>query len=140
MAKIQIVLAMTLDGFLPGESEKLMQWVRNDKRGFPRWKEESTYPLSPDYPLLDLVCTKDSTDESFIYYAEITDKDSVELLRGLFLYHIVDEIVLYLLPITANKGIHVMEHVSPCHWSLHKVRQCPEGICCMVYRKRLRLF
>lgn len=137
MAKIQIALAMTLDGFLPEESEKLMQWVKTEKKGFPRWKEESTYPLFPDYPLLDLVCTKDTTDESFIYYAEITDKGGVELLRGLFLYHIVDEIVLYLLPITANKGIHVMKHISPCHWSLQKVRQYPEGICCMVYRKRL---
>lgn len=68
-----------------------------------------------DYPLLDLVCNKDQTDESFIYYAEITDKDNVELLRGLFLYHIVDEIIIYLLPITAHKGIHVLKHLSPSY-------------------------
>lgn len=131
---------MTLDGFLPEDNEKLMQWVKTDKRGFPRWKEECTYPLFPDYPLLDLVCAKDKTDESFIYHAEINDKESLELLRGLFLYHIVDEIILYLLPITVNKGIHIMQHVSPCHWSLYKVRQYPGSICCMIYRKRLRLF
>lgn len=139
MAKVQVVMAVTLDGFLPEDNENLMQWVKTDKRGFSRWKEKCTYPLFPDYPLLDLVCNKDKTNESFIYYAEIIDKDSAELLRGLFLYHIVDEIILYLVPFTTNKGIHVMKQISPCQWSLHKVRQYRNGICCMVYRKCPRL-
>ena len=139
MAKVQVIMAATLDGFLPETNERLTQWVRTDKRGFPRWKEKAAYPLFPDYPLLDLICNKDKSDETFIYYAEITDKDSAELLRGLFLYHAVDEIVLYLIPITTNKGIHIMKHISPCLWSLHKVWQYRNGICCMVYRKRSRL-
>lgn len=140
MAKVRIVMTITLDGFLPEDNENLMQWVKTDKKGFPRWKEECTYPLFPDYPLLDLVCHKDKADESLIYHAEISDKESVELLRGLFLYHVVDEMIVYLLPTTAGKGIHIMKHVSPCHWSLHKVKQHRNGICCMVYRKCEHLF
>lgn len=140
MAKVRIVMAMTLDGFLPEDNENLMQWVKTDKKGFPHWKEECVYPLFPDYPLIDLVCNKDRTDDSFIYYAEISDKDSAELLRGLFLYHIVDEMVVYLLPVTAGKGIHLMKQVSSCHWSLHKVKQYSNGICYMIYRRCKRLF
>ena len=140
MAKVRIVMAITLDGFLPEDSENLMQWVKTDKKGFSRWKEECAYPLFPGYPLLDLVCNKDRTDDSFIYHAEISDKDSAELLRGLFLYHIVDEIIVYLLPVTTGKGIHIMKHVSPCHWSLHKVKQYRNGICHIVYWKRKKLF
>lgn len=139
MAKVQVVMAATLDGFLPENNENLMQWVKNDKKGFPRWREKAAYPLSPDYPLLDLVCNKDRTDESFTYYAEITDKDSAELLRGLSLYHVVDEIIFYLIPVTTNKGIQVMQQISPCQWSLQKTWQYRNGICCMVYRKSRQL-
>ena len=140
MAKVRIMIAMTLDGFLPEENEKRMQWVKTDKKGFSHWKKESTYPLFSDYPLLDLVCSKERTDDSFIYYTEITDNKSVELLRGLFLYHIVDEMILYLIPVTAGKGTHIMRYVSPCYWSLHKVKQYRNGICCMVYQKGKKLF
>lgn len=139
MAKVQVVMAATLDGFLPENNEDLMQWVKTDKRGFPHWRAKAAYPLFPDYPLLDLICNKNRVDESFTYYAEVTGKDSAELLRGLFLYHAVDEIVLYLIPITTNKGIHIMGQLSPCRWSLHKVWQYRNGICCMVYRKCPRL-
>ena len=140
MAKIQIALAMTLDGFLPEENEKMMQWVKTNKNGFPRWKEECSFPLFPGYPLLDLICSKDQSDKDFTYYAQITDKDSVELLRGLFLYYMVDEIIIYLLPLTTNKGIHIMKHVSPCQWSLYKTKQYPSGISMMIYRKYKKLF
>lgn len=133
-------MTMTLDGYLPEDNENLMQWVKTDKKGFSLWKEEDVYPLFPNYPLLDLVCNKDKADDSFIYHAEISDKNSVGLLRGLFLYHIVDEMIVYLLPITTGKGMHIMKHVSPCHWSLHKVRHYDNGICLMVYQKSKKLF
>lgn len=140
MAKVQVVMTMTLDGFLPEKNENLIQWVKTDRKGFPHWKEKCSYPLFPDYPLLDLICNKDKEDDNLIYHAEIIDKESVELLRGLFLYHLVDEIVLYVIPVTTNKGIHVMKHISPCRWSLYKVKQYPGGICLMIYRKSKKLF
>ena len=37
MAKIQIIAAMTMDGFLPKADENLMQWVMHDAKGFPYW-------------------------------------------------------------------------------------------------------
>lgn len=73
MARIQLVMTMTLDGFLP---EELARTV-------------------------------------------------VELLQRLFFYHMVNEAVIYLLPITVNKGIHIMKHVSPCQWLLYKAKQYP---------------
>ena len=55
MAKIQIIAAMTMDGFLPKADESLMQWVMNDAKGFPYWHEQSVYRLMQHYPLLDLL-------------------------------------------------------------------------------------
>lgn len=58
MAKVQIITAMTLDGFLPGEDEELFKWVKTDKRGFPFWHGKSTFMLSIGYPMLDLICER----------------------------------------------------------------------------------
>lgn len=135
MARIQVAMAVTIDGFLPDKDHTLAKWVRTSSNGFPRWRNVCSYPLFPKYPLLDLIYDKERSDDTFVYYAEITDKESAELLRGLFLYHIVDELILYLLPATTSKGIHIMQHVSPCLWKLHGVRHYNNGICCMIYRK-----
>lgn len=51
MAKIQIITAVTMDGFLPKADENLMQWVLNDSKGFPYWHERSIYRLVPNYRL-----------------------------------------------------------------------------------------
>ena len=76
MAKIQIIAAMTMDGFLPKADESLMQWVMNDAKGFPYWHEQSVYRLMPHYPLLDLLAEKHSDkNQSDTYIAEISDKD-----------------------------------------------------------------
>ena len=99
MAKIQIIAAMTMDGFLPKADESLMQWVMNDAKGFPYWHEQSVYRLMQHYPLLDLLAEKHSdNNQSDTYIAEISDKDSIEFLRGLSRYNLIDEMVVYILP------------------------------------------
>lgn len=78
MAKIQIITAVTMDGFLPKADENLMQWVLNDSKGFPYWHERSIYRLVPNYPLLDLLAERDSDkNRSDIYIAEISDTQSI---------------------------------------------------------------
>ena len=78
MAKIQIIVAMTMDGFLPKADENLMQWVMNDAKGFPYWHEQSVYRLMPHYPLLDLLAENHSDkNKSDTYITEISDKDSI---------------------------------------------------------------
>ena len=75
MAKIQIITAMTLDGFLPKADENLMQWVMNDDKGFPYWHEHSIYRLTPHYPLLDLLAERHSNkNKSDIYIVPQDEK------------------------------------------------------------------
>ena len=100
MARIQVVTAITLDGFLPEPAGAHVSWVRNDRRGFPFWRERCSALILP-HSILDLLCEKDIRDDSFIYLAEIIEPESVELLRGLFLYDLVDELEAYQLPFSA---------------------------------------
>ena len=121
MAKIQIITAVTMDGFLPKADENLMQWVLNDSKGFPYWHECSIYRLVPNYPLLDLLAERDSDkNRSDIYIAEISDTQSIELMRGLSRYNLIDEMVIYILPIIAGKGTPMFDDLSPSRWSVHK--------------------
>ena len=135
MAKIQIIAAMTMDGFLPKADENLMQWVMNDTKGFPYWHERSVYRLMPHYPLLDLLAEKHSdNNQSDTYIAEISDNDSIELLRGLSRYNLIDEMVIYILPIIAGKGTPVFDDLSPSRWSVHKTTSFSNGITRIIYR------
>lgn len=135
MAKIQIITAVTMDGFLPTADENLMQWVMNDAKGFPYWHEHSIYRLMPHYPLLDLLAEKHSdNNQSDTYIAEISDKDSIELLRGLSRYNLIDEMVVYILPIIAGKGTPVFDDLSPSRWSVHKTTSFSNGITRIIYR------
>lgn len=138
MARIQVVTAMTLDGFLPETARALVSWIRNDRRGFSLWRERCSAFILP-HSILDLLCEKDCKGDSFTYLAEIIEPGSVELLRGLFLYNLVDELVIYLLPISAGQGISVLNTFRPQHWELHKTTSFPNGICRLIYRKPRRM-
>ena len=135
MAKIQIITAVTMDGFLPKADENLMQWVMNDTKGFPYWHERSIYRLMQHYPLLDLLAEKHSDkNQSDTYIAEISDKDSIELLRGLSRYNLIDEMVVYILPIVLGKGTPVFDDLTPSRWNVHKTTTFPNGITRIIYR------
>lgn len=128
---------MTLDGFLPESDNVSMQWVRNHKRGFTYWRERCDARILP-HSILDLLAEKDRKDDSFTYLAEISDSKSVELLRGLFHYNLVDELVIYLLPISSGGGISIQQILPACQWQLHKTTTFPNGICRLIYRKSSR--
>ena len=118
-----------MDGFLPKADESLMQWVMNDAKGFSYWHERSIYRLMPNYPLLDLLDQQHSDkNKSDIYIAEISDKDSIELLRGLSRYNLIDEMVIYILPIVAGKGTPVLDDLTPSRWNVHKTTTFSNGI------------
>ena len=135
MAKIQIITAVTMDGFLPKADENLMQWVLNDSKGFPYWHERSIYRLVPNYPLLDLLAERDSDkNRSDIYIAEISDTQSIEFMRGLSRYNLIDEMVVYTLPLILGKGTPVFDDLTPSRWNVHKATTFPNGITRIIYR------
>ena len=92
MATVRIITAMTIDGFLPDADNPRMRWLMTDAKGVRFWHDIGTYTLEADYPVLDLVCDKGSTDKSCIYTAEVSDLDGMELMTRLFRYNIIDEL------------------------------------------------
>lgn len=133
MPRIQAVTAMTLDGFLPDAADMLMRWVMNHRKGFARWRERCDARILP-HSILDLLCEKESKDNTFIYLAEVYDSESLELLRGLFHYNLVDELVIYLLPISSGRGTSIQNILPTLQWQLYKATAFSNSICRLIYR------
>ena len=138
MAKVRIVVAMTLDGCLPAKEDGRLEWLKTDRRGFRRWYGSCDRRLSDDEPLVDFLCTKDRPGNRATYLAEIYDAGHLRLLRGLFLYHAVDEIVFYLLPVIRRGSVSIVGEFSAAEWKCIQIRRYGNGICRIVYRKLLQ--
>lgn len=138
MAKLQVLIAMTLNGSVPTRDDSLLQWIQNNNDGFPYWQNRCTRSLHPEYPLTDLICDKDMAASSDIYQAEIYDDRSAELLRGLSLYHLIDEMVIFLLPVISTDTVSISKHISTDKWKLVRTKTFRNGICRLIYRKTLQ--
>ena len=89
-------------------------------------------------PFVDFLCMKDRPDNRATYLAEIYDAEHLRLLHGLFLYHAVDEIVFYLLPVIRRGGVSIVGEFSAAEWKCVQIRQYGNGICRIVYHKLLQ--
>lgn len=138
MAKIQSTTAMTLDGFLPETDNVLMQWVMNHRKGFTYWRERCDSLILP-HSILDLLAEKDNKAGSFTYLAEIHDAESLEFLRGLFHYNLVDEFIIYLFPYSTGRGNSVQGILPLRRWQLHDAVAFSNGICRLIYRNPCRM-
>lgn len=134
MGKVQVAAAVTLDGFLPDKKEKeLWEWMRTNRRGFPYWREQATFKLFADYPMIEILSHQHLFQGS--YYAEVSDAGMVEVLRMLGYFNLVDEFALYVFPISYGKGIPLYDCFQRCDWKLCGVKTFRNGICRMVYRR-----
>ena len=137
MAKVQIVFAMTIDGYFP-DDDRLMEWIREDRNGFLLWEQHGTFSIAPDYPMVDLICFKDTTSSDSIFQAIISQREDTEILRRLSVYHLPDEIVIYMLPVISGHGIRISDFLDSCSWNLHSSKSFRNGICRLIYRKTLQ--
>ncbi|WP_018667095.1 hypothetical protein [Bacteroides gallinarum] len=138
MAKIQVLVAMTLDGSIPAETDPLLKWVKDSRHGFPYWYGKRTRMLHSGCPFIDLMCDKDTSAPSDIYLAEVCDEESSEFLRGLSLYHLIDEMVIFLLPAVCAGSGSISGHLPEGRWELVRSKTFKNGVCRLLYRKRLQ--
>lgn len=129
-------MALTLDGFLPHENETLMRWMRENRRyGFPHWSQNATFRIYPHYGLMDLLDVREKHDKGCAYLAEVQDGGSAEYAGGLFRYNLVDEAVLFLLPLSYGDGILLTGEFRSARWKLLDCKTFSNGICRMIYER-----
>lgn len=131
--KIQIAAILSADGYLWEKTGSTPSVFHSDKYG-PERLEEHTLPLSPYSSLIDLLDEK-RQGRDVSYFAEATP-ETMELVRGLLLYRLADEIILYVLPDKQEKGICFAESTALPEWELVKERPLKDDVRRKTYRRK----
>ena len=134
MAKVQIIMPVTLDGFLPDKNEELMEWLRTDRNGFPYWEERATFNMYPHYGMLDLMDAKERHEKDCTFFMKVEDEKSAEYVDGVFLFRLADELVIYLLPISYKSGKNITGKIQFGQWTLRESKTFRNNVCRLVYR------
>lgn len=121
----------------PRKEEAFLQCVRENTRdGYTCWQEEAACQISPLYGVMDLIDMARRNNEECIYLATVHDEKCAEYACGLFRYNLVDEIVLYLLPLSYGKGISLTADFHLHRWRLRSSKPFSNSICCLIYGKK----
>ena len=120
MAKVQIIMPVTLDGFLPDKNEILMEWLRTDRNVFPYWEERSTFNMYPHYGMLDLMDAKERRDNNCTFFMKVQDEKSAEYAGGV--------------PISYKSGKNITGKIQFGQWTLRESKTFRNNVCRLVYR------
>lgn len=129
---------VTIDGYLPEKDDIQSRWIEDDRNGFPFWRETADYILSEDTSFFSLIHEKEIAKTNYTCLAEVTSDRQLSLIRGLFTYRLVDEVILYILPVVVQKGSHLYSSAFPVSdWKLKESRTFSNGICRIIYCKTM---
>lgn len=85
--------------------------------------------------MISLIRKREDNDVPFVYSAEITGLHKIPLLQALLLYGMVDEWVVYLLPLTQGNGTRLTDGFKAARWKVVSTDTYKNGVCRTVYRQ-----
>jgi hypothetical protein len=129
--KIQVVAAISSDGYLL-KMENHINSIEGSKRyGLSSWKEKNDLSLHKLSSLIALL--EEKRQLSNTNYLAVATSDMFSLIKGLFLYKIADEMVLYKIPCQKETDIRLPEFPST-KWVLRQEVPLQNGLYCLIYR------
>jgi hypothetical protein len=136
MAKVRLLAVLTMDG-CPAETTSLCgQWLGSDKYGIGALKEDAICILKEDTSLTLLSNRTEQTDDSLNYLIEATEK-TAGIINGMMRMRLVDEIILYLLPVIAGNGSRLFQGSLPeSEWTCTGSRQWKDGMVRIAYGRK----
>lgn len=128
--KIRVLAAISSDGYLL----KLENYINNiagfNKYGLRAWKKENDISLHKESSLIALLEEKRQLSDT-IYFVEATS-DKQSLIKGLFLYQLADELIIYRIPCLKETEIKLLE-LPTSKWVLKKEIPLKNGFFCLIY-------
>lgn len=133
--KIQIAATVSSDGFLLPPNTIQSRWPYARKYALTALRERADLLLHKNTSLLSLLAEKrQSTDTT--YLAEATP-ETVELIKGLLLYNLADELILYVVPSGQyTGGIALSEIIRLSDWEMDEEHNWAQEAVCRIYRRK----
>jgi hypothetical protein len=131
--KIQVVATITADGYLLKRENRIKDRIDSGKYGFSALQEHADLTLHKESSLIALLEEKRQSSETN-YLAE-ANPESLDLIKGLFLYRLADELILYMLPNQKENDIKLFDLTSPADWILIKESPLKNASRCFIYHR-----
>lgn len=136
MAKVRLLAVLTMDG-CPAETTGLSgRWLGSDQYGIGALKEAATCVLTEDTSLTLLSSRMENTGDSLNYLIEATEK-TAGIINGMIRMRLVDEIILYMVPVIAGNGSRLFQSSLPeSEWTCTGSRQWKDGMVRIAYGRK----
>jgi hypothetical protein len=131
--KIQIAATISTNGYLLKRENKTKNQISLGKYGFNTLQKRADLMLHKESSLIALLEEKRQSSDTN-YLVEATP-ETLDLIKGLFLYQLVEELILYMLPDQKKNGIKLFDLTSPSNWILEKESSLRDTSCCLIYHR-----
>lgn len=131
--KIQVVVTISADGYLLKRENNAKKQINSGKYGFSALQKRADHMLHKDSSLIALLEEKrQSSDTSYLVE---TTPETLGLIKGLFLYRLADELILYVMPCPKENGIQLFDLTSPTEWILENESPLKNASRCIIYHR-----
>ncbi|MBV5283860.1 MAG: hypothetical protein JZU53_15675 [Paludibacter sp.] len=131
--KIQVVVTISADGYLLKRENNAKKQINSGKYGFSALQKRADLMLHKESSLIALLEEKRQSSDTD-YLAE-ANPESLDLIKGLFLYRLADELILYMLPDQKENGIRLFDLTSPTDWILAIESSKRNASSCFIYHR-----
>jgi hypothetical protein len=128
--KIQILAAISSDGYLLHLENHINNIAGSKKYGLRAKKGKNDLSLHKESSLISLLEEKRQLSDA-AYFIEATS-DNLSLIKGLFLYQLADELIIYQIPCLKETEIRILE-LPTSKWVLKKEMPLKNGYSCLIY-------
>jgi len=130
--KIQVVAVVSSDGNLVLDDPFDIS-IESGKFGIENLNKRADLILNKESSLIALLAEKRkaSTSDYFVRTTSLT----FDFVKGLFLYKLVDELILYQIPSVKNIGSHLSEFIDLSEWELVTQQSINHILSRLIYRK-----
>lgn len=135
--KIQITATVSSDGYLLPPDTIKRRWPFEGKHSLSALRKKADMLLHTNDSLLLLLAEKRKACDTSIYLAEATPQ-TADLIKGLLLYHLADELIVYTLPAEVGKGYAFSELVDTKEWEMQAEHSLSGRAVCRIYSRKGR--
>lgn len=132
--KIQITATVSSDDYLLPADAIENRWPFDRKHTLSALRKKADMLLHQNDSLLSLLTEKQKASDT-IYLAEATPQ-MTEFIKGLLLYHLADELIVYISPAEVGKGCALSELVDMKEWEMQAEHSLSRRVVCRVYHRK----
>lgn len=132
--KILITATVSSDGYLLPPDAIESRWPFDRKHTLSALRKKADMLLHKNDSLFSLLAEKQKASDT-IYLAEVTP-ETADLIKGLLLYHLADELIIYTLPSEVGNGCAFSELVDMKEWEMQAEHSLLRRVVCRVYHRK----